>query len=187
MALPSTRVEYRIALSHVDRGIKVSQAVIAAHHPSETAEHLTLRILAWCLLYEESISFAAGLSDPDAADLWAHDLTGRLSLWIECGAADGVKLRRVVQHHADAQVHAVFAGDRRRKDLLDQVASWPRPAKGFERVELWSISPELVAALAAHEDRRHRWSVTIVGDHLYVEAEGKSLDGPVERSRPFGE
>lgn len=186
MALPSTRVEYRIALSHVDRGLEVSQTVIAAHHPSETAEHLTLRVLSWCLFYREGISFAPGLSDPEAADLWGHDLTGRLTLWVECGTADGEKLRRVMQHNADAEVHAVFAGERRRRELLEQVAGWTRAAKGFERIELWSIAPALVAALCANEDRRHRWSVTIVGDHFYIDADGESLDGAIERSHPPG-
>ena len=67
--------------------------VVAALHPSETAEHLALRILSWCLLYQEGLAFGPGLGDPEAADLWAHDLTGRLSTWIECGAVDAEKLR----------------------------------------------------------------------------------------------
>ncbi len=184
MALPSTRMEYRIALSNVDRGVEHSQTLIAALHPSETADHLALRVLAWCLLYQEGITFGPGLADPEAADLWAHDLTGRLTLWVECGTADAEKLRRVLQHNAGAAVHAVFAGDRRRKELLEQVAGWTRASKGFEQISLWTIAPDLVAALAAREGRRQHWSVTVVGDHFYVDADGAHVEGAVEHSRP---
>src|SRR4051794_4865814 len=114
MALPSARYEYRLGLSNVDRGVETAETVIAARHPSETAEHLTLRVIAFCLLHREGIAFGPGLADGAASDLEARDLTGRVTLWVECGATDGDKLRRVVQHHPDAEVHVVFAGERRR-------------------------------------------------------------------------
>lgn len=182
MALPSTRVEYRVALSHVDRGVEVTQTVIAALHPSETREHLALRVLAYCLLYQEGIAFGPGLGDPEAADLWGRDRTGELTLWVECGAADAEKLRRVLQHHGQAAVHAVFSEPRRRQELVDQIAGLPRAPRGLARVTLWSVDPALCAALAARAERRQRWAVTIVGDHLYIDADGVSLDGAVERA-----
>ena len=186
MALSSTRIEYRIALSHVDRGIEMTDTVIAALHPSETAEHLTLRALSYCLLYQDRIEFGPGLGDPEAADLWAHDLTGRLSLWVECGTASGDKLRKVVQHNSGAAVHAVFGSDRRRQDLLDEVAGWPRVPKGLGAIELWTVDAALLGALAARDQRRHRWTVTIVGDHFYIDADGENLDGAIGRGRPPG-
>lgn len=181
MALPSTRMEFRVALSHVDREIEAAPTLIVAHHPSETFEHLVLRVLACCLFYEDRIEFGPGLSDPEAADLWARDLTGRLTLWVECGAADAEKLRRVVQHNAGAKVHALFAGDKRRRELGEQIAGMQRGGRALAQVELWTAPAELVAALAAREDRRRRWSVTIVGDHLYVEEDGVTVDGPLQR------
>lgn len=183
MALSSTRMEYRIALSHVDRGLDRALTVIAALHPSETAEHLALRVLAYCLLYEERIEFGAGLADPTAPDLWARDLTGQVTLWVECGAADGEKLRRVLQHNAGAAVHAVFSGDRRLRDLQDEVAGWTRAARGLERVTLWTLDAALVSGLAAAVDtgRRHQLSVTIVGDHFYVESDGQHVEGAAVR------
>ena len=56
MALSSTRMEYRISLNNLDRGVERSETVIVALHPSETLEHLTLRVLGWCLFWEESLS-----------------------------------------------------------------------------------------------------------------------------------
>jgi uncharacterized protein YaeQ len=177
MALPSTRMEFRIALSHVDRGVETNETVIAARHPSETLDHLVLRVLAWCLLYENGIAFGPGLSTPDAADLWTHDLTGRLVTWIECGAAAGEKIKKIAQHHAGAQVHVVFDQPRRRAELEAELEGWKRASE----IHLWSIDPALVAALAKREDRRRKWSVTVVGDHLYIDDEGTPLDGAVTR------
>jgi len=182
VALGSTRMEFRIALSHVDRAVEVSETVIVGRHPSETAEHLTLRVLAWCLLYEPRLEFGPGLSTPDAADLWAHDLTGRLTTWIECGAAAAEKLRKVVQHHPGARVHVVLDHARRRDELVAECAEWKRAGE----VALWTVDAALVAALAAREERRHRWTVTVVGDHFYLDADGRALDGAVVSGRAGG-
>src|SRR5258708_19128464 len=122
MALAPVRMEYRIQLAHVTRGRDVTETVVVGRHPSETAEHLTLGVLGWCLLNEERIEFGPGLSTPDAADLWTHDLTGRLVTWIECGAAQGEKLRRTLQQNAGAQAHVVLSEARRQDELLAEVA-----------------------------------------------------------------
>ena len=177
MALSATRYEYRIALSHVDAGVQEELTLVAARHPSETAEHLSLRVLAHCLLMREGIGFGPGLSDGDASDLEARDAMGRVSLWVECGAVEAGKLKKVVQANAGAEVHVVLGDERRRRELLEGVAALPHGIKDKDRVTLWRISPALVTSLAAHEDRRQKWSLTIVGGHLYVEVDGEHLDG----------
>jgi uncharacterized protein YaeQ len=177
MALPSTRMEYRISLNQVDRGFERAETVILALHPSETLEHLTLRVLAWCLFCEEGLAFGPGLSTPDAPDLWTHDLTGRLTTWIECGSASGDKLKKVVQHNNGARVHAVFSDVRRRDELLAELGDWKRAGE----IGLWTVDAQLVRELAARDERRHKWTVTYVGDHFYVEADGRALDGAVTR------
>ncbi len=178
MALQPTRMEYRIALSHVDRAVEVQETVIVGRHPSETAAHLTLRVLAWCLFYEPGIAFGPGLSTPDSADLWTHDLTGRLTTWIECGTAGERGLRKVVQHHPGAQVHVVLDQKKRLDELRAECAEWKRAGE----VAVAIVDGELVARLAARDGRRQKWTVTCVGDHLYVDADGEAIDGAVERA-----
>lgn len=180
MALPSTRYEFRLALSNVDAGAQLETALVAARHPSETAEHLCLRVLAFCLLHREGLGFGPGLSDGEGADLEARDATGRLVCWVECGAVEAGKLRRVVSGNAAAEVHVVLSDERRRRELLDGVAALPHGIKDASRVTLWRIAPALVAALARRDERRQRWAVTVVGGHLYVDADGESLDGEAQ-------
>lgn len=183
MALPSTRYEYRLALSDVERGVQLETTVVAARHPSETAEHLTLRVLAFCLLHRDGLVFGAGLSDGDASDLEARDPGGRVLLWAECGAVEAGRLRRIVQQNAGAKVHVVLADERRRRELLDGIAALPHGIKDAARVTLWRIDQPLVGALARLEERRQRWSVTVVGGHLYVDAGGENLDGEAVAER----
>jgi hypothetical protein len=65
---------------------------------------------------------------------------------------------------------AAFAGEAREKKL-----------SRLGRVELLAVDQALLRALAARDDRRTRLSLTVVGDHLYVERGGETLDGPLSR------
>jgi uncharacterized protein YaeQ len=181
MALQPTRLEYRVTLSQVDRARDVTETVIVARHPSETQAHVTLRMLAWCLLNEDGLTFGPGLSTPDAADLWTHDATGRLTTWIECGAADVERLRKTLAHHAGAHTHVVLDDERRARELLDELAAarWPRSCPP---PVVWTIDAALVAALAAREERRQKWAVTVVGDHFYIDVDGRTLNGAAVRA-----
>jgi uncharacterized protein YaeQ len=181
VALQAQRLEVRLALSNVDRVREVTETVYLALHPSETWTHATLRMLAWCLVNEERIDFGPGLSTPDSADLWTHDLTGRLVTWVECGTASADKLRKVQQHNPGVQVHVVLDNDRRARELADELAQTRLP-RAATPPSLWTVDAQLVAALASREERRQKWAVTVVGDHLYIDADGRALDGPVTRS-----
>ena len=181
MALQPTRMEYRVTLSHVDRGREVAdEAVYVARHPSETMDHVTLRMLAWCMLHEDGLVFGPGLSTPDAADLWTYDATGRLTTWVECGTATADRLRKALTQHSGAQAHVVMSDEREARTLLDKLAAtrWPRACPP---AIVWIIDADFVAALAARDERRHRWGVTIVGDHFYVDVEGRALNGAITR------
>src|SRR5512144_2903584 len=94
MALTATLYDFDIALSHVDRGVERRLQLKVARHPSETLDRVWLRVLAYAWLWEERLAFGPGLSDPDAPDLEATDLTGRRTLWVRVGRPDPVKLRR---------------------------------------------------------------------------------------------
>ena len=180
MALPSTRIDFRLELSNVDRGRESSERLVVACHPSESADHVVLRALAYCLFHEDNLAMGPGLADAEGADLWTKDPTGRTTTWIECGNAPYDKLKKVVQHNPGIVVHALFSDARRRDELLEGArAAGPRAAKVADAITLWTVDPALVAALAKDGERSRRWGVTVVGDHLYIEANGTTLEGAV--------
>ncbi len=118
---------------------------------------------------------------PDTADLWTRDLTGRLTTWVECGNADAAKLRKVQQHNSGAVLHIVMDDARRAAELTGELAATRLP-RGSTDPHLWMVDAQLAHDLAAREDRRQKWAVTVVGDHLYIDVDGQSCDGAVTQS-----
>jgi uncharacterized protein YaeQ len=176
------RHEFRLSFTNVDRAVHVDRTLVVSRHESETDEHLTLRILSWVLLWEERLAFGLGDAVGDAPDLLAEDLTGRVQTWIACGDIDPNHLRKVVQHNRDAVAHVVFGSGERRDAFVEEVESWGgRRPKGWERITLWTVDEALVKELAAHEALRQRWTVTLVGDHFYVDVDGAVSEGSVLR------
>ena len=180
----SVALHFRIALSHVDRGIDRVQSIIVERHRTETMDHLILRVLAWCLFHDDELRFGPGVLARGAADLWARDAAEKPTVWVECGDADADGLRKMIQHSRGVRVEVLFSERARRDDFLAQLAELKRRPPEIDSMGIWWVDPELVAALAANEEGRQRWAVTIVGDHLYVETDVITADGALERSTP---
>src|SRR5687768_2336766 len=126
------RREYRLMFSNVDRGVSLERPLVLSRHPEETLTHLTLRVLAWVLLYEDGLEFGPGIDEGDEPDLVAHDLTGKVSTWVAVGDLSPKVARRILQHNRDANVHLVFGDPLLRQAFLDEVATW-----GHERPRGW--------------------------------------------------
>jgi uncharacterized protein YaeQ len=73
VALTATIYTFEVELADVDRGVYQSLALRAARQPSETAEYLLTRVLAYCLEYVEGIGFSRGLAEPDEPTLAVRD------------------------------------------------------------------------------------------------------------------
>ncbi|HEY6361385.1 MAG TPA: YaeQ family protein, partial [Vicinamibacterales bacterium] len=74
-----------IDLADMDRGVYETLELRVARHPSESAEYMLVRILAYCLEYQDGIELTEGVSSGDEPALVVRDLTGRLTAWIEVG------------------------------------------------------------------------------------------------------
>src|ERR1700761_376378 len=97
MALTATIHQFEIELADSDRGVYETLALRLALHPSESAEHLWLRTLAYCLEYEDGLEFSRGVSAGDEPALWSHDPGGPLRKWIEVGAPDAARLHKAAK------------------------------------------------------------------------------------------
>lgn len=176
MALTSTVYNFDISLSDVDRGVYEELAVRVALHPSETPEFLLARLLAYCLEYEEGITFSkGGISDGDQPPLWVATPDGRIKTWIEIGLPDPERLNRaskaadrvaIYTHRDPAQIRRQAEG--RRVHRADEI-------------EIHALDRRLLADLAPLLDRRTRLEISVTGGHLYINAAGKSLEGAVTR------
>ena len=94
MAIKSTIFKANLQIADIDNSYYADHAFTLARHPSETDERMMVRLVAIALqAYKLSsvcngdgtLSFGAGLSDPDEPDAWLRDYTGRTRLWLEVG------------------------------------------------------------------------------------------------------
>lgn len=162
MALTATIYTFEVELADVDRGVYQSLALRAARQPSETAEYLLTRVLAYCLEYVEGIGFSRGLAEPDEPALAVRDLTGTLQAWIEIGAPDAARLHKaskaaprvaVYTHKDPAQLLRQLAGER-----IHRAAA----------LEIYGIDRALLAALVARLERRMVFNLAVTDRNLYV-------------------
>jgi uncharacterized protein YaeQ len=105
---------FEIRLADADRHVYETVTVRAARHPSESAEFLWTRVLAYCLEYADGIAFSKGLSDPDEPAISVRDLTGALRAWIEVGVPDAGRLHKAAKAAPKVVVYAHRDADLRR-------------------------------------------------------------------------
>ena len=169
----ATVYSFDIQLSDVDRGVYETLAVRAARQPSETAEYLLTRVLAYCLEYAEGLAFTAGLAEPDEPALAVRDLTGALQTWIDIGAPDAARLHKASKAAARVVVYT-------HKDpaaLMRQLGE--ARIHRAEALEIYAIDRALLAALSERLERRMVLELAVSDRHLYVTLGGTTLSGVV--------
>ena len=177
MALGATIHQFAVQLSHVDRGVYDALDLRVAQHPSESAEFMCARVLAFCLEHREGLAFSKGLAEPDQPALEVRDLTGVMQAWIEIGAPDAARLHRAskaaprvaVYTHTDAERYwSSLAGERIHR---------------AESVELYGLDRDLVAALVARLERRMGLDLSVSDGTLYLTLGKDLLSGTVTTHR----
>jgi uncharacterized protein YaeQ len=175
MALGATVHVFDVRLADSDRGVYETLALRLARHPSETAEFLVTRLLAYCLEYAEGIAYSkGGLSDPDEPALTIRDLTGALRTWIEIGTPDAERLHRAAKAAPAVRVYP----HRDAGPWLERLAG--ERIHRAESVVVRVIDRELVDALAARLGRRMELDVAVTAGQLYVSLPEETLSGACE-------
>jgi uncharacterized protein YaeQ len=180
MSSPSP-LQLRINLAHVDRGLELVGKLIVDRDPETPAEHVILRALAWCLFHRDGLRLADGPPRRDVPDLSIVSAELKAVTWIACGAADAEEIRRVIVHNRGVHVETLFDEAAPLDRFQHQLSGIKKRPPGLEEIGISSIEREPVARLAALEQLRQRWAVTIVADHFYVDADGVKVDSPITR------
>jgi uncharacterized protein YaeQ len=175
MALGATVYVFQIELANSDRGVYEHLELRVARHPSETADHLLARVIAYCLEYTEGIGFSKGLSDSDEPAIAIRDLTGSMRSWIDVGLPEAARLHRagkaaprvVVYTHKDpAQLLARLGGEK-----IHRAAE----------LELYALDRDWLAALERQLERRMQFTLTVAAQHLYLAVGAETLVSSVTR------
>lgn len=177
MALSSTVYTVVVDLSNVDRGVYETLELRLARHPSETAEYLVTRLIAYCLEYEDGIAFSDGLSTADEPAVLVRDLTGRITKWVDVGMPAAERVHRASKHAGRVAIYT----HRDRRLVLAQL-----DGQGVHRaadIPVYVLDRSVVEAVAAALDRRSHLTVNVMDGHLYLEGPGGSLSMALEASR----
>jgi uncharacterized protein YaeQ len=174
VGLSATVHSFEISLNDADRGVYQTLDFRVARHPSESAEYLATRVLAYCLEYGEGLAFSnGGLSNPDVPALEVRDLTGQLRSWIEVGTPEPARLHKAAKAAPRVAVYA----HRDLTGLLARLAAEPTHRAG--EIEFYAIDRTLLGALAARLDRRVRFDLAVSGHELYISIGDETLSGPL--------
>lgn len=175
MTLGATLYVFKVNLSDSDRGLYESLEIRAAQHPSESESFLLTRVLAYCLEYREGIAFAGGgVSDRDEPTLFARDLTGAYTLWVELGIPAAERLHQASK--ASPQVLVYCHKDPRQLERLKEEA-----IHRADSIEVVVIDPGFLQALVSRLERRLTLDITVAGGHLYCSLGSESFDMSLQR------
>ena len=94
MASNATIYKPVLQIADMDRQYFQDHALTLARHPSETEEHMMVRVLAFAPHANEALSFGRGVSTENEPALWQRDFTGTIDLWIEIGQPDEKTMRQ---------------------------------------------------------------------------------------------
>jgi len=178
MALTATVYQLGVELSDTDRGVYETLALRAACHPSESADFLATRLLAYCLEYEEGIGFSGGgVSEGDEPAIAVRDPAGRIRAWIEVGWPDAARLHKAAKAAERVAVYSV----KEARGLLRQLEG--QRIHRAEEIPIYSFDRELVDGLTARLDRRTQMQMTVSSREIYLTAGGESWSGSVREQR----
>jgi len=177
MALNSTIYNVVVELSDIDRGVYESLDLRIAQHPSESAEYMVTRLLAYCLEYTEGIEFTQGLSNADEPAIVVRDLTGRLIAWIEVGMPDADRLHRASKLAGRVALYT----HRDMRQVLQQLEG--KKVHRAAEIPIYSFGRGFIESVAAAFDRRVKLALSITERHVYLDLSGTSFTTIIEEHR----
>jgi len=177
MAQTATIYILTIDLADMDRGVYEALELRVARHPSETAEYRLVRILAYCLEYQEGIALTEGVSSGDEPAILVRDLTGRLTAWIEVGMPDAARLHRGSKAAGRVAVYT----HRDVRQLLGQLAG-ERIHRGSE-IPIRAFDRTVLDEVAALIERRTSMAVSISSGELLISIGDRAITLPMVEHR----
>jgi uncharacterized protein YaeQ len=177
VAQTATIYNFTIDLSDMDRGVYETLDLRVARHPSETAEYMLVRVLAYCLEFQEGIELTEGVSSGDDPALLIRDLTGRVTAWIEVGMPDASRLHRGSKLAGRVAVYT----HRDVRQLLAQLAG--QKIHRAEEIPIRAFDRRVIDELAGVIDRRTSLAVSVTGGELYISLGERTFTLPIAEHR----
>lgn len=180
MALTATLHHFTLQLADMDRGVYADFALRVAQQPSETGAFMLLRVLAYCLEFEDGIALTEGVAATDEPAVVVRDLTGRITKWIEVGAPDAERVHRGSKLAGRATVYT----HRDPRPLLMQYAD--AKIHHAAEVPVYAFDRDFLTAAADTLQRRSKLAVSVTEGQLYLDIDGDSRMSEIHRYSAAG-
>src|SRR5688572_23416818 len=164
----------------MDRHVYATLDLRVARHPSETAEYMLVRILAYCLEYQEGIALTEGVSSGNEPALVVRDLTGRITGWIEVGMPDASRLHRGSKLAGRVAVYT----HRDARQLLAQLSG--AKIHRAEEIPIRCFDRRQIDEIAALIDRRTSLALTVTHGELFISIGERTFTLPMVEHRLEG-
>ena len=175
MAIKATIYKAHLQVADMDRNVYGDHALTLPLQPSETAERLMARLLAFALNvpaddHHGTLQLARGMADADEPDLWHKDLSDQLLHWIEVGQPDERRLakacgraRRVTLYCYSGSAAIWYAG------IANKISR-------LRNLDIWQLPSAQSQALAALATRSMQLQVSIQDGLVYVSDGNLTVD-----------
>jgi uncharacterized protein YaeQ len=164
MAIKSTIFKANLQIADIDHGYYADHALTLARHPSETDERMMVRLTAMAIHAHElqdtckgngTLTFGAGLSDPDDPDVSLTDFTGRKRIWIEVGQPEDKPVSKACSKAGAVILYAFgSAADVWWRGIETKLTR-------LEKLQVWRLPTEVAPALAAMAERSMQLQATV--------------------------
>ncbi len=176
MAIKSTVFKANLQIADMERHYYAEHALILSQHPSEKAERMMVRLLAFAINAHEYLAFGQGMTDDDIADLWQKDLTGSIELWIDVGLPDEKLIRKACGRAKQVIVYCY--GGRPAQMWFDQ------NSKLFLRhknLTIFNVAQDSSAALTKLTQRTMQLQCTIQDGQIWLSNEKENVVVEIEK------
>ncbi len=160
MAIKPTIYKFKVSLSDMNRDVYDFLNLTIAKHPSESLERMMARLLAYCLNWQEFLTFTKGLSDSEEADIWAKSLDDQILLWIDLGEPNEDRVKKATRQAIQTKVYSFNS----KSDVW-----WEQGQAKFAKLnaEFYQIDNSQIKKLATMVERTMEMSVTISEQSAY--------------------
>lgn len=177
MALTATVYNLHVDLVDTDRNVYESLDLRVARHPSETAEYMLTRVLAYCLEYREGIEMTEGVSSGDEPAVLVRDLTGRVTAWIEVGMPAAGRLHRASKLAGRVAVYT----HRDVRQLLSQLSG--EKIHRAEEIPVYSLDRAAIEEIAARIERRTTLTLSVADREISLVSGDRMFSLPIAEHR----
>jgi len=178
MALNATIHRCTLQVSDLDRAHYQSYQLTIARHPSETDERMMVRVLAFALNADDSLSFTRGLSQDDEPELWQRSLGDEILLWVEIGQPDEKRIKKACSRSDRVVIycHQHRAATVWWKQIAERL-------KRFDQLSVFKLPYGISAELATLVQRNMDLQCTVQDGEIWLSNQTTSISFTPERLR----